>query len=285
MVSQTGVLSGHVGRKNEFRFNSTEASSALYDKKTQAVVISTRHDSHYELVLAALENRKDIFVEKPLCLSLDELELIKSKYYSIKKSDEITPSLVVGFNRRFSPFVKKIKEIIDINTGPKSFIYTINAGKIPSDHWLNDPQEGGGRVIGEACHFLDLIVYLSGSSLKTWSFTGDKGQLSENFIISMKFEDNSVGSINYFNNGPKSYPKENLTIFSDGKILILDNFRSLKGFGWKGFSKMKTWKQDKGQSDLAKEFICSLTSDRNQIIPIEDIFSVSQTIIQMATKS
>ena len=151
---------------------------------------------------------------------------------------------MVGFNRRFSPHAKKIKELLKNVNGPISMVMTINAGHLDQNHWTIDPKIGGGRIIGEVCHFIDLLSFFAQAPILSWNRTLLSGTL-DNLSILLNFENGSIGTINYYNNGSKSYPKEKLEIFANGGVLQLNNFKTLTGFGWKGFRKSNLWKQDK----------------------------------------
>ena len=192
-----------------------------------------------------LERGKHVFVEKPLALTVDELAKIEQAY-----ADAENKLLMVGFNRRFAPQTVTIKKLLGTQSSTKSFIMTVNAGEIPHTHWTQDVDIGGGRIIGEACHFIDLLRYLAGAPIVTWQANAvktDAGRDDDKASIMLTFEDGSTGVIHYLANGHKSFPKERLEIFCNGKILQLDNFRKLTGYGWKNFTKQNLRKQDKGQ--------------------------------------
>ena len=161
----------------------------------------------------------------------------------------------------------------------------MNAGSLPSDHWANDSQIGGGRIIGEACHYIDLMRYLADSEITSLSakcMENSSSQVNEdNSSITIGFKSGSFGTIHYFSNGSKIFPKERIEVFVDGKVLQLDNFITLRGYGWKSFKRMKTWKQDKGQSECVKEFLNSIKSGK-PIIPIQQIFEVASKTIDAA---
>jgi predicted dehydrogenase/threonine dehydrogenase-like Zn-dependent dehydrogenase len=283
-VSSTKGISGlHVARKFGFKCNSTDSEFLLSDKDTDAVIISTNHNTHAEFVIKALKHGKHVFVEKPLCLNIKELNEIK-KAYDEAKARIPNINLMVGFNRRFSPFVKKIVDLLQNINSPASFVMTINAGFVSEDHWTQDKLFGGGRIVGEACHFIDLLRYLANSKISESSITYLETKTNDTATIVLKFENGSIGTIHYFSNGDKSFPKEKLDIFVEGKILQLDNFRKLKGFGWKNFKKMNSWKQDKGQIQCTKNFVKSIKECEESGIPIDEIFEVSKTVIELANK-
>lgn len=284
--AKNGINPFFFGKKFGFNKATTDNQEIFNDKSCNTVVISTRHNSHASLVKSALLSNKHVFVEKPLCLNLKELDEIKSSYLEViskKKEREFKPILMVGYNRRFSPLIKKIKSDIELYNQPKSFIYTCNAGSIGKDHWLNDPLVGGGRLIGEACHFIDILRYLACSQILNIhaNYLNDNSSINETFTLNIEFKDGSIGSINYFSNGSKGYPKENLEVFTAGNIYKLENYRKLSI--WKNNHKkcFKLWKQDKGQSKCVSEFINAIKMGTNSPISIEEIFEVQQAILQM----
>ena len=283
IVSNTGVSSFHVGKKHGFRATSTDPETIFSDDKTNIVIISTQHDSHAKYVLDSIKSGKNVFVEKPLCLTEEELKEIESEY-SIIANDESkkTPVLMVGFNRRFSPHIIKIKDILKPIKEPKSFVMTVNAGDIPSDHWIHDSEKGGGRLIGEGCHFIDLLRFLAESKIKNWDISTMNSENNDTFSLNFNFDNGSIGTIHYFSNGSKSFPKERLEIFSGNKILQLDNFRRLRGYGFKNFKSMNTWNQDKGQNMCAKAFVDSVKNANSAPISFEEIIEVSRITISIA---
>jgi len=210
------------------------------DPEISGVMITTRHNMHANMIIRALNNDKHVFVEKPLCISPQELEEIVAAH---GKSDK---SVVVGFNRRFSDHSIKVKE--HMKTGPFNISVTMNAGYIEQESWVQDMELGGGRIIGEACHLIDLCSYFVGREVTAVSANSmglDSKPNSDNASILMKYADGSNAVINYFSNGSKAYPKERVEVFGNGNIMIIDNWRITKGYGIKGFKKYKS-KQDKG---------------------------------------
>ncbi|MDA0848647.1 MAG: bi-domain-containing oxidoreductase [Verrucomicrobia bacterium] len=279
VASANGVSGMHAGRKFGFEKTTTDNDSIFQDTQTDAIIITTRHNSHADLVIKALDSGKHVYVEKPLCLKQKELIEIKAAYDKSKNK----PIIMVGFNRRFSPQIQKVKKLLLGTSGPKSFIFNINAGHIDENHWTQDNDVGGGRVVGEACHFIDLLRFLADSPILDWNQNSMNSNSKDTLSIGLKFEDGSIGTINYFANGPKSLPKERLEIFSQGRVLQLDNFRKLKGFSWPGFSKMNLWKQDKGQNECASAFLNAIKGKTTAPIPIEEIFEIAKVSIEIAT--
>lgn len=278
VASREGVSGVHAGRKFGFDETTTDSDRLFSDDQSNAIVITTRHDSHADLVLQALKAEKHVFVEKPLCLTLDELNEIEAAYAkSVSK-----PMIMVGFNRRFAPQIQKMKELMAGVNGPKSFVMTVNAGAIPADHWTQDMEVGGGRVIGEACHFVDLLRFLADSPIVGWSRATMDAKTEDTVSISMLFADGSIGAIHYFANGSKSFPKERLEVFAQGRVIQLDNYRKLTGFGWPSFKKMNLWRQDKGQKACAKAFIDAIEGHASAPIRTEEIFEVTRISIELA---
>ena len=275
IASNAGVSSVHAGKKFGFDEAITDSELLFKDDSIDTVVITTRHNSHAEFVLRALKAKKNIFVEKPLCLTLDELDTIQANYSS-------SNILMVGFNRRFAPQVKKIKNLLNDVRSPKALVLTINAGVISDDHWTQDLEVGGGRIIGEACHFIDLLVFLVGKKITNYQINYMENSTRDTATIQLNFEDGSIGTINYFSNGSKSFPKERLEVFAEGGVLVLDNYLKLNGYGWPGFKKMNLWQQDKGQKACVKAFIDTISKGNIAPISIEDILEVSRVSIKLA---
>ena len=278
IASLNGLSSTYSGKKYGFKKSTTDIDNILNDTKSKAVVISTRHDSHSKLIINCLNNGKDVYVEKPMCITLDELKEIVDCYYNLRDKGK-DPILMVGFNRRFSPHVLKIKELLKNINGPKFLVMTINAGYVPDDHWINDKKVGGGRIIGEVCHFIDLVIHIMGMPVIKWTRNSIRDN-QDNVSIILNFEDGSIGTINYFTNGSKSFPKEKLEVFCSGSVLYLNNFKSMRGYGWKDFKKLNLWHQDKGHSQSVQSFLKSL-KNRNMPISFEDLVHVSKLSIKI----
>lgn len=282
VASSAGVSGVYAGRKFGFYETTTDTNRLFLDAATNAVVITTQHDSHARFVLQALGAGKNVFVEKPLCLTLDELAEIQTAYANTKTSHSPLPVVMVGFNRRFAPQVQKIKHLLNGITGPKAFIMTVNAGAIPADHWTQDPAAGGGRIIGEACHFIDILRFLAAAPITGWQRMGMDARTHDTVSIQLSFADGSVGTVHYFANGSKAFPKERLEVFAAGRVLQLDNYRKLTGFGWPGFTKMNLWRQDKGQKACAAAFVRAVTDGTSAPISFEEIAEVSRLTIEIA---
>jgi len=258
----------------------------IENSSINTIAIVTQHNSHAYFVQQALKAGKNVFVEKPLAITHEELSDVKTAYDEAVKTDK-TPKLMVGFNRRFSPQIQKMKELLAPIKEPKSFIMTMNAGSIPADHWTQDNNVGGGRIIGEACHFVDLMRYLADSEIvsvqaRRMGDTDSVEVTEDKAAIILGFADGSFGTIHYLANGAASFPKERVEVFADGKVLQLDNFIKLKGFGFKGFKKMNLWKQDKGQNLCSKLFLDSIKNGTEAPISIDEIFEVAKVSIDIA---
>jgi len=280
LVTSGGMSAFHHGKKNGFLLASTDIEQAL-DDIVDTVVIATQHNLHAFQTVQALEKGKHVFVEKPLALSHEEID-------KIEMSQKMAKTMVmVGYNRRFSPHVQKIKSLLDAKSSPKTFIMTMNAGEIPKEHWTQDAEIGGGRILGEACHYIDLMRFLAGSRIKSFHAVkmgeNDFIEVTEDkALISLTFEDGSMGSIHYFANGGKSFPKERIEVFCDNAVLQLDNFRKLRGFGWRGFNKMDLWSQDKGQRNCVGAFMESVREGWDNPIPQDQIFEVARVSVDIA---
>ncbi|OPX84863.1 MAG: Inositol 2-dehydrogenase [Pelotomaculum sp. PtaB.Bin104] len=280
--SSGGASSFYAGRKFGFERATTDTGSIFADSDVNTVFVTTRHNTHARFVIDGLKAGKHVFVEKPLCLTSKELNEIVDVY-----RENAGTILMVGFNRRFAPHVQKMKVLLDVMREPKVIIITVNAGAIPSDHWTQDPAIGGGRIIGEACHFIDLIRYLIGQPIKNVKATrmGKNSAvtiLEDKITITLSFDDGSFGTVHYLANGHKSFPKERVEVFCGGSILALDNFRVLKGYDWPGFKKMKLWRQDKGHTAEVKAFIDAVDKGDPAPVPFAEIEEVTRVTLEIA---
>jgi predicted dehydrogenase/threonine dehydrogenase-like Zn-dependent dehydrogenase len=277
VASTGGVSGGHAGKKFGFEQTTTDTDSVIADDSIRALVITTRHDTHAMLVCAGLRAGKHVYVEKPLALNTAELAAVAAAYEE-GLLRERRPVLMVGFNRRYAPQVEKIAALLAATNEPKAFVATINAGAIPADHWTQDPSVGGGRIVGEACHFIDLLRFLAGASIEGHSVVGMRTPTADTATISLRFADGSIGSIHYLANGSKSFPKERLEVFVEGRVLKLDNFRKLSAFGWPGFKSMNLWRQDKGQKACARAFLEGVANGKLPI-PFDQLVEVARVTI------
>lgn len=282
ICSKAGVSAMSIGRKFGIATATTSVADALLGGDSNTVVISTRHDSHAEYVCSALAAGKHVFVEKPLALTLDELRAIQAAY----AKNGGASALMVGFNRRFAPHVIELKRLLASRAAPPSMVMTVNAGTIPAEHWTQDPAVGGGRIIGEGCHFIDLLRHLAGSPIDTLAAVavrGADGRIPPDTVTAtLHFANGAIGTIHYFANGNKSFPKERLEVFCGGGILQLDNFRSLTGFGWPGFSSLKSRRQDKGNRACVLAFVDAIAEGRGSPIPFDELVEVQEATLQIA---
>jgi predicted dehydrogenase/threonine dehydrogenase-like Zn-dependent dehydrogenase len=283
VASQGGVTAAHCARKFAIGRATTDAAVLIDAHDVDAVVIATRHDSHASLVLQALRAGKHVFVEKPLAVSADEVDAIVDAWEG-SQVDGSRPHLVVGFNRRYAPQVVRMKALLAKLPEPKSLIATVNAGAVPATHWTQDRRSGGGRIIGEACHFVDLLRFLAGHPIERASIDtlGDgRVNLTDSVAITLRFADGSVGSIHYLANGHRAVPKERVEVFCAGRVLQLDNFRRLRGYGWPGFSRLNLWRQDKGQRALVQAFVDAMRTGAGAPIPFQELIEVSRAVIAL----
>jgi len=286
VMTATGTSSCSVAKRYGFEFCTGNEKDILENENINTVFIATRHDSHAEFVLKALNAGKNVFVEKPLCLTAEELSQIVdllnrqtdiSNGNATQQLDNSTnhPILMVGYNRRFSPLAQRMKEAF--GTGPMSMLYRINAGYISADTWIQDTEFGGGRIIGEVCHFVDFLTFMNGSppiSVYAAAMTYPSNS-NDTLNVSLRYENGSIGTISYFANGDKSMPKEKIEIFTNGCIAVLDDFKRLTihAHGKKKVKKMIS--QDKGQKTEIKHFIEAILNGTGEVIPFEEIYSAS----------
>jgi predicted dehydrogenase/threonine dehydrogenase-like Zn-dependent dehydrogenase len=282
IASSGGVTAGHCARKFHFARATSDVDTILGADDVDAVVIATRHDTHASLVVRALRAGKHVFVEKPLAITCADLDAVASAWDAGRGGRQ----LAVGFNRRFAPQVLRIKTMLAGVREPKSIIVTVNAGAIPAGHWTRDPRVGGGRIIGEACHFVDLARFLAGhpivdAHLHSLGSRAAGAEADETATIVLRFADGSVGTLHYLTNGHPAFPKERVEVFCAGRVLQLDNFRTLRGYGWNGFRTQHSWRQDKGQSACVAAFIAAVQQGRGAPIPFEELLEVSRVTVAL----
>jgi predicted dehydrogenase len=253
----------------------------IANPEINAVAIVTRHNSHARLTAQALRAGKHVFVEKPLALTHEELEDVEAAHA------ESGMHLMVGFNRRFAPQVQTMKRLLGAVTAPKSFVMVMNAGAIPANHWTQDPAAGGGRIIGEACHYIDLMRFLAGAPItsvqaRRMGDTDAEAVTEDKASITLGFDDGSFGTIHYLANGGASFAKERVEVFAAGRTLQLNNFLKLRGFNWPGFKKQNLWRQDKGQTHCAAAFVKAVEAGGTAPIPAAELFEVAKVTIDVA---
>ncbi|HRI39440.1 MAG TPA: Gfo/Idh/MocA family oxidoreductase, partial [Nitrospira sp.] len=278
VASSTGVSAAHAGSKFGFSEITSDCRVVLESPDVNTVVIATRHDSHASLAGEALKAGKHVFLEKPLAITREELAELVEIYEGSIGRQASPPLLMVGFNRRFAPQIQQMKQLLAGISGPKTFAMTVNAGHIPRDHWTQDRQIGGGRIIGEGCHFVDLLRFLAASPIVgVQAVSGGE----DNVTVTLRFADGSIGTVHYFSNGHKSFPKEQLEVFCGGKVLQLENFRKLRGYGWSGFRKMDLWSQDKGQAACVTAFVDAIRRGACSPIPWGELVEVTHVTLDI----
>lgn len=268
--SSDGYSAAISGRKVEAMQATSTKDEIFKDAEINTIFIATRHSSHAFLVQKAIEAKKHVFVEKPLAISLNEL---KQVYDAVQKEKSI--KLMVGFNRRFSPFSVKLRELLIERSDPISIIITVNAGSIPIKHWVHDPEVGGGRIIGEGCHFVDLARFLVGHPILSVVATATSGhsQTDGDKVMSLlNFKDGSQAAFHYLANGNKKYPKERIEVFSSERVFVIDNFKTLTSYGQK--YRLRKFKQDKGHQEEIFQFIESVKGNKLPPISTKEIFEI-----------
>ena len=271
----------YAAEKFEFDYCTGEAEEVLNDNRINTVFITTRHNLHAPLVLRALRSKKHVFVEKPLCLTIEDLQEIQKMYMNQPMQ------LMVGFNRRFSPHIQRLKKAFLPNV-PMAINYRINAGALPADHWVHDLELGGGRIVGEVCHFVDLVRYLTGSHITSLAAHALQhyDQRNDTVSINMGFANGSTATISYFSNGNKRLKKERLEVFAGGDVAIIDDFKMMTHYG-KQYQKYRLRKQDKGHVEQLDQFLRSIRTGLEAPISFDEIsrsmqatFKIEQSIKQ-----
>jgi polar amino acid transport system substrate-binding protein len=252
----------------------------LDDADVNLVVVGTRHDLHAELARKALERDKHVFVEKPLALDDEELESV------LEAAASSNGKLMVGFNRRFSPLAQRAKDFFAGRETPLSILYRVNAGRIPKEHWIQDAQEGGGRIVGEVCHFIDLMQFFTGSApvfvfAESVSAKSSKIVDADSVFITVRFADGSNGSIAYLSEGDKGLAKERVEIFGVGRVFVLDDFRRATLYK-DGREEQVTLKaQDKGQQAQVRQVCVSVLEGGPAPIPIDELAATSRATFRV----
>ncbi len=272
IASSGGLSSTTMAKQYQIAKSTTNYKEILTDVDTDLVFITTKHNMHAAMVLETIKADKSVFVEKPLALTAEELEEI------VKEYNQRNVSVSVGFNRRFAPLAKQMKKVLGNDNAPMNIVATMNAGFIPAEVWVHDMEIGGGRIIGEACHYMDLCTYFAGSKIVAVCMNAmgeNPKENTDNASILLKYENGSNAVINYFANGSKAYSKERVEIFSQERTLIMDNWRKLNAYGLKGFSKASS-KQDKGHYNQFNELIAQQQAGGNPIIPFDEIVNTTK---------
>ena len=261
IASATGANAENIARKYGAAYATTDYRKVVEDKNVNAVIITTRHNLHAKIAIEALRKGKHVFVEKPAAMNMDELEALTS---AVEKSKGV---FMVGFNRRFSPHISRAMKEIGKTSGPIIVSYIVNAGKLPTDHWIYDPVEGGGRIIGEGVHFIDLVNHIIGDSpvdicVKSIDSSVSSIKPGDNMVITLKYRNGSLGNIIYTSIGNSSYPKETIHIERNGIVVEIIDFKETVIYG-KLPKKMKTRKQDKGHKEVMQVFLESVKKGKN----------------------
>jgi predicted dehydrogenase/threonine dehydrogenase-like Zn-dependent dehydrogenase len=280
IASRGGVTAAHLGRKFGAAHVSTDADALIADPQVNTVVVATRHDTHASFAAQALAAGKHVFAEKPLAITAAQIDEVEAALRSAPAPRR--PLLMVGFNRRFAPQIVRMKSLLQGIPGPKSFIVTVNAGRVPAGHWTESASVGGGRLIGEGCHFIDLLRHLAGVPIARWEVAtvGAAGEPREGqATITLAFADGSTGTVHYLANGHPAFPKERVEAFAGGRVLQLDNFRSLRAYGFGAVRSMNLWRQDKGQNACVVAFLRAIREGRESPIPLAEILEVSRVTV------
>jgi predicted dehydrogenase/threonine dehydrogenase-like Zn-dependent dehydrogenase len=265
-----GTTSLYTGKKYGFAYCASDSKKILSDERINTVFIATRHNLHAPVVVDALTAGKNVFVEKPLSININELEQVRETYLTLEEK----PYLMVGYNRRFAPFTKRIMQLLQPEQ-PKGINIRVNAGIVPADHWVHDPETGGGRIIGEGCHFIDLAIFLAGSPVVSVSASGVKSRqnLMDSFIATLRFRNGSAASVSYLSNGNKDASKELVEVFCDGTAAKIDDFRRIEFFGKKSFRSRSS--QDKGHTNELIAFTEAISKGLPSPIPFEQLYNTS----------
>lgn len=277
IASRGGASGQQAARKFGIANATTDYTTLLENPDINTIFILLSHHMHARVVIEALEAGKHVFVEKPLAMNEEEVSRIEAAYLAC--GGEKQRHLMVGFNRRFSPHITKIRQLVSSRSEPLCLTMTVNGGAIPAEHWIQDPDRGGGRIIGEGCHFIDLLRHVAGSPITSVSamMIGEGVAVRDDkMAILLQFADGSIGSINYFSNGSSNYPKETLEVFSDRRVIRMENFRITRGYGFSGFRKFKTGRQDKGHNAEVAAFIQRIESGGDPLIPFAELTNVTR---------
>lgn len=281
VATATGIKAQHVAKKHGFSFATTEGREVLSHPEVDAVLIATRHHLHAEQVLAALDAGKHVFVEKPLCLTRDELATL----VEARRQRDPAPLLMVGFNRRFAPMAQRLRQHFADIDEPLMMHYRVNAGHIPLDHWTQDAEQGGGRILGEVCHFVDFLTFLAGSppvAARIHALANGERYRDDNLVATLTLADGSLGTITYVANGASGLAKERVEASAGGRSAVLDNFRRLELYdgGRRQVDKAR-WRQDKGHRAQLAAFVAAIRSGSPSPIPWDDIVRVSEATFDL----
>jgi predicted dehydrogenase/threonine dehydrogenase-like Zn-dependent dehydrogenase len=281
IATNGGVSGTEVARRFGFRQSTTDIDALFDDPRIDSILVATRHDSHAAYAVRALETGRAVYVEKPLALTHDELDRIEAAWSAAE-----SPLLMVGFNRRFAPQAVKIRELLSTVREPKTFVMTVNAGVIPPEAWVQSPAQGG-RILGEACHWIDLLRYLAGSPIVSWQvstigLTGGLRVADDKTSFTLSFADGSIGTVHYVGSGSKAFPKERLEVFTAGRTLQLGDFKTLRGWGWPGFRKFDLRRRDKGHSAALAAFVSAVRRGCEAPVDFGEVLEISRAAVAIA---
>jgi predicted dehydrogenase/threonine dehydrogenase-like Zn-dependent dehydrogenase len=276
LASSGGVSAALVGKREGFRRATTDADTLLGNELIDTIVVTTRHDTHASWTRRALEAGKHAFVEKPLALNVEDVDRIGA---TLERSSAI---LCVGFNRRYAPMAVRAREALRGRTGPLVVDILVNAGAIPRDHWTQRAEEGGGRIVGEAVHFIDLVRFFVGAPIASLQVKTAGGERALDDVASFQlgFADGSIASIRYLSNGHRAFPKERVELFADGAVVRIDNWRTMRGWGVGGMTTHLPHAQDKGHAALAAAFVRAVRGEGSAPIAPDEILEVSRWAIR-----
>ena len=283
VCNATGVRGRHAAEKFGFQYCTTDEKEILNDVRISTVLIATRHHLHARQAVAALNAGKHVFCEKPLCLSEEELADVVRSYTRSTTTQQ--PFLMVGFNRRFAPMALRMKAFLSEVKEPLAMHYRVNAGYLPPDHWVHDPEQGGGRILGEVCHFVDFLMFLASSSPVEVqaSSLANPGQYSgDNVVVSLRFANGSQGTIGYLANGDKSFSKERVEVFGGGAVAVLEDFRRLElvRHGKKQTMRAR-WRQDKGHRGECEALANAIRTGQAVPIPFDQIVGATLATLRI----
>jgi predicted dehydrogenase len=274
LMTKTGTSSRSAAERFGFGFCTTNEKDIIENDDINMVFMATRHDSHANYVMDGLKAGKHVFVEKPLCLKVQQLYEI-TELFAQRSKRKIQTLLMVGYNRRFSPLIQKVKK--ELGERSMAITYRVNAGAIPKESWIQDEELGGGRIIGEVCHFVDTLTFLSGSLPVSVYATAmaDPSNLTDTINVTLTYQNGSIGTISYLANGDKGVPKERIEIFSLGTVAMVDDFKELAIYANGKKKRKKLFSQDKGQKDAVKQFVNAILNGTAEIISFEEIYNTS----------
>ncbi|WP_353722474.1 bi-domain-containing oxidoreductase [Dyadobacter sp. 676] len=271
IASSSGLRAAELAAKYGIPFVITDYREALSDEQVNLVIIATRHDQHVAIAAEAIRAGKHVFVEKPLSIDARGVEKIKTSL----KNVQLPVSLTVGFNRRYAPHITRLRELL--KGGPMNVVITVNAGYIPGNTWIHDSARGGGRLVGEACHFIDLVAWIARSRITevcTNALTVRGCVSSDNATVLLRLANGSTGTVYYFSNGHGSYPKERIEVHSLGRTMVLDDYKNLRGYGFEGFREMKT-DAGKGHREQFNRLFECISMGEEPLMPPDDVWNSS----------